>query len=310
MISELREMKKEMSAPLTSPHILNIAHRGARSLAPENTLAAARKGLEAGADMWELDIQITADGELIVIHDTTLKRTSNVREVFPNRKPWLVHEFTLDEIRLLDFGSWFRKQDPFGQIAAGMVAESDLASYVHQQAPTLKEALTFTLDAGPTEGATGRACRVRNTVSGQTYTGLQAAVNAAQRGDKLAVRGTCAGHTSIGKRLTIVGERTERSGGPQLTGRNNYAKMQRRFRTDLTSSDEAADRALEPGLAAKIMFHGMEKGMFTGKSLADYFTDNQSDWVKARAIINPGDKAKLVAGYARDYFAALEAASR
>ena len=146
MISELREMKKEMSAPLTSPHILNIAHRGARSLAPENTLAAARKGLEAGADMWELDIQITADGELIVIHDTTLKRTSNVREVFPNRKPWLVHEFTLDEIRLLDFGSWFRKQDPFGQIAAGMVAESDLASYVHQQAPTLKEALTFTLE--------------------------------------------------------------------------------------------------------------------------------------------------------------------
>ncbi|MGD8509424.1 MAG: glycerophosphodiester phosphodiesterase family protein [Syntrophobacterales bacterium] len=133
-----------MSEPLTSPHILNIAHRGARSLAPENTLAAARKGLEVGADMWELDIQMTADEELIVIHDSTLKRTSNVREVFPKRKPWLVHKFTLDEIRLLDFGSWFRKQDPFGQIAAGMVAESDLASYVHQQAPTLREALTFT----------------------------------------------------------------------------------------------------------------------------------------------------------------------
>ena len=133
-----------MSAPLTSPRTLNIAHRGARSLAPENTLAAARKGLEVGADMWELDIQMTADEELIVIHDSTLKRTSNVREVFPKRKPWLVHEFTLDEIRLLDFGSWFRKQDPFGQIAAGMVPESDLASYVHQQAPTLREALTFT----------------------------------------------------------------------------------------------------------------------------------------------------------------------
>jgi glycerophosphoryl diester phosphodiesterase len=87
---------------------------------------------------------MTADGELIVIHDNTLKRTSNVREVFPKRKPWLVHEFTLDEIRLLDFGSWFTQQDPFGQIAAGMVAESDLASYVHQQAPTLREALTFT----------------------------------------------------------------------------------------------------------------------------------------------------------------------
>ena len=135
-----------MSSPSTSPHILNIAHRGARSLAPENTLAAARKGLEVGADMWELDIQMTSDGEFIVIHDSTLKRTSNVRDVFPSRKPWLVHEFTLDEIRLLDFGSWFTKQDPFGQIASGMVAESDLASYVHQQAPTLKEALTFTLE--------------------------------------------------------------------------------------------------------------------------------------------------------------------
>jgi glycerophosphoryl diester phosphodiesterase len=141
-------MQEDMSAPLNSPHILNIAHRGARSLAPENTLAAARKGLEVGAEMWELDIQMTADGELIVIHDTTLKRTSNVRQVFPSRKPWLVHEFTLDEIRLLDFGSWFRKQDPFGQIAAGMVAESDLVSYVHQQAPTLGEALTFTLEHG------------------------------------------------------------------------------------------------------------------------------------------------------------------
>jgi glycerophosphoryl diester phosphodiesterase len=137
-------MQKEMSSPSTSPHILNIAHRGARSLAPENTLAAARKGLDVGADMWELDLQMTADEELVVIHDSTLKRTSNVREVFPNRKPWLVHEFTLDEIRLLDFGSWFKKQDPFGQIAAGMVAESDLASYVRQQAPTLGEALTFT----------------------------------------------------------------------------------------------------------------------------------------------------------------------
>jgi glycerophosphoryl diester phosphodiesterase len=135
-----------MDLPANQDLPLNIAHRGARSIAPENTLAAARKGLEVGADMWELDIQMTADGELIVIHDNTLKRTSNVREVFPSRKPWLVHEFTLDEIRLLDFGSWFAKQDPFGQIAAGMVAESDLARYLYQPAPTLKEALTFTLE--------------------------------------------------------------------------------------------------------------------------------------------------------------------
>jgi len=40
---------------------LVIAHRGARSLAPENTLAAARKAFEMGADMWELDVAVTAD---------------------------------------------------------------------------------------------------------------------------------------------------------------------------------------------------------------------------------------------------------
>ena len=135
-----------MSAPLTSPNVLNIAHRGARSLAPENTLAAARKAFEVGADMWELDIRMTADSELIVMHDSTLERTSNVRDVFPDRKPWLVHEFNLDEIRRLDFGSWFSAQDPFGQIAAGVVTESDLADYAGEPVPTLREALDFTLE--------------------------------------------------------------------------------------------------------------------------------------------------------------------
>ena len=75
-----------MSASGTQTRVLNIAHRGARSLAPENTLAAAQKALELGADMWELDVAMTADGELIVIHDSTLERTSNARDVFPDRQ--------------------------------------------------------------------------------------------------------------------------------------------------------------------------------------------------------------------------------
>ncbi|WP_353763502.1 glycerophosphodiester phosphodiesterase family protein, partial [Oceanithermus sp.] len=54
---------------------LVIAHRGARSLAPENTLAAAQKGLEVGADLWETDVGVTADGVLILFHDDSLKRT-------------------------------------------------------------------------------------------------------------------------------------------------------------------------------------------------------------------------------------------
>jgi len=128
--------------------VLNIAHRGASSMAPENTIAAARKGLELGADMWELDVRITADGELIVMHDAALQRTSNVRYVFPDREPWHVHEFALDDIRLLDFGSWFIEQDPFGQIAAGMVKEYELDRYVGEPAPTLEEALAFTREHG------------------------------------------------------------------------------------------------------------------------------------------------------------------
>ncbi len=126
--------------------VLNIAHRGARSLAPENTLAAAQKGWEAGADMWELDVRMTADGELIIMHDATLERTCNVRERFPDRRPWLVTEFTLAEIKTLDCGSWFNEQDPFGQIRAGAVSAEDQAAYVGEQVPTLQEALQFTRD--------------------------------------------------------------------------------------------------------------------------------------------------------------------
>jgi glycerophosphoryl diester phosphodiesterase len=113
-------------------------------LAPENTLAAARKALEAGADMWELDVQMTADGELVVVHDSTLKRTSNVKDIFPRRRPWRVHEFTLEEIRQLDCGSWFVEQDPFGRIAAGEVSTADLADYKRQKMQTLEEALSYT----------------------------------------------------------------------------------------------------------------------------------------------------------------------
>ena len=125
---------------------LNIAHRGARSLAPENTLAAARKGLEVGADMWELDVALTADGVPYLVHDDTLERTSDVAERFPERRPWKTFDFTLAEIRQLDFGSWFNKEDPFGQIAAGVVSEADQAGYAGEPAPTLEEALIFTRD--------------------------------------------------------------------------------------------------------------------------------------------------------------------
>ncbi|MHC1783375.1 MAG: glycerophosphodiester phosphodiesterase [Anaerolineaceae bacterium] len=126
--------------------VLNIAHRGARSLAPENTIAAAKKALELGADMWEMDVAMTADGEMVVIHDDTLTRTSNAAVLFGNRKPLKVHNFTLKELRLLDFGSWFNNTDPFKQIRAGNVTLEEMNSFVGLTIPTLEEALVFTRD--------------------------------------------------------------------------------------------------------------------------------------------------------------------
>jgi glycerophosphoryl diester phosphodiesterase len=124
-----------------------IAHRGARSLAPENTLAAACTALKVGGDLWETDVTVTGDGELVLLHDETLTRTTDVRERFPDREPWRCSGFTLGEIRSLDAGSWFLRDDPFGRIAAGEVGRKELHSYRGERVPTLEEALRFTRDA-------------------------------------------------------------------------------------------------------------------------------------------------------------------
>ncbi len=129
---------------MTRCRVLNIAHRGARSLAPENTLAAARKALAAGADMWEVDISVTADGELVLMHDDSLARTTNVAARFPHRAPWTVTTFTKAELDTLDAGSWFVEEDPFGEIQAGHVSPEDIREYRGESIPTVREALRFT----------------------------------------------------------------------------------------------------------------------------------------------------------------------
>ena len=83
-----------------------IAHRGASAYAPENTLPAVRLGVDMRADLVEIDVQRTRDGRLVVMHDTTLARTTDVEQKFPDRAPWRIADFTLDEIRTLDAGSW------------------------------------------------------------------------------------------------------------------------------------------------------------------------------------------------------------
>ncbi|MFE3142677.1 glycerophosphodiester phosphodiesterase [Streptomyces scopuliridis] len=98
------------AGPATEPGSASpvvIAHRGASAYAPENTLAAVDAAGGLGIDWVENDVQRTKDGRLVVIHDDNLKRTTNVEEVFPDRAPWKVKDFTAAEIARLDAGSWF-----------------------------------------------------------------------------------------------------------------------------------------------------------------------------------------------------------
>ena len=82
-------------------HPLRIAHRGASGsgLAPENTLAAIERAIQTGVDAVEIDVHGTADGAVVVIHDSTIARTTDGQGA--------VRDLTLADIRQADAGSWF-----------------------------------------------------------------------------------------------------------------------------------------------------------------------------------------------------------
>ena len=79
-----------------------MAHRGFSSKAPENTMSAFIQALEAGAEGIELDVHLTGDGEVVVIHDHTLERTTS------GSGP--VSEMTLAEVQRFDAGAWFSQE--------------------------------------------------------------------------------------------------------------------------------------------------------------------------------------------------------
>ncbi len=144
---------------------LVFAHRGYRAVAPENTLLAAEKGFAAGADWWEFDVAESTDGVLVVIHDDSLIRTTNAQLVFPGRAPWTVYDFSFDELRSLDAGSWFLATDPFLQVASGAVTQTERAKFPGLKIPTLKECLELTKKHGKKvnieiKSAEGYACDV------------------------------------------------------------------------------------------------------------------------------------------------------
>ena len=92
-----------------------IGHRGAAGLRPENTMASVEKAIEDGADWVEIDVQETADDEILVIHDSDFMKLAG--------NPAKAWEVTMDDVAGIDIGSWFG------------------AEYADQRAPTLREVL-------------------------------------------------------------------------------------------------------------------------------------------------------------------------
>lgn len=89
---------------LQPDQILNIAHRGASGYTPEHTLLSYETSLNMNADYIEIDLQMTKDGSLIALHDSNVARTTNGRGEVDN--------LTLEEIKILDAGSWFNIENP------------------------------------------------------------------------------------------------------------------------------------------------------------------------------------------------------
>ncbi|WP_318245615.1 glycerophosphodiester phosphodiesterase [Halobacillus yeomjeoni] len=112
---------KDKDPTMNDERFLVIGHRGVSGLAPEHTIPAYDRVKEEKGDYIEVDIQMTKDGKLVALHDTTLDRTTNGTGE--------VRDHTLEEIKQLDAGSWFNEAYP----------EKADESYEGLEVPTLEE---------------------------------------------------------------------------------------------------------------------------------------------------------------------------
>ena len=85
------------------------AHRGVSSEFPENTMAAFVASVEQGYDFIEFDPKYTKDGEIVILHDRTLNRTARRSDGSVLESSVTIHDVTLDEARMFEYGSWFSK---------------------------------------------------------------------------------------------------------------------------------------------------------------------------------------------------------
>lgn len=101
-------------------NVMIVGHRGVKALYPENTMLSFRKAIELGVDGIEMDIRMTKDGHLVVIHDSDVNRTTNATGP--------VADFTLAELKQLDAGSYFSSE------------------YANEKIPTFEEFLDLVKD--------------------------------------------------------------------------------------------------------------------------------------------------------------------
>ncbi|XP_072432909.1 glycerophosphodiester phosphodiesterase domain-containing protein 5-like isoform X2 [Chiloscyllium punctatum] len=90
-----------------------IGNRGVPMLAPENTLMSFQKAAEWRADGFNINVTISYDGVPFLVHDTTLRRTTNVEELYPNRVFENAAMFNWTNLQMLNAGLWFFQEDPF-----------------------------------------------------------------------------------------------------------------------------------------------------------------------------------------------------
>ncbi|XP_009905257.1 glycerophosphodiester phosphodiesterase domain-containing protein 4 [Dryobates pubescens] len=104
-----------------------IGHRGAPMLAPENTEMSFQKTIEHGGDGLETDVTISYDGVPFLMHDSTLRRTTNIKELYPNDTAQNAALFSWDTLQELNAGTWFLKDKPFSYMGSLSRAEQNQA---------------------------------------------------------------------------------------------------------------------------------------------------------------------------------------
>jgi glycerophosphoryl diester phosphodiesterase len=122
---------------------LIAAHRGYRAIHPENTFSAFHASI-GRCHFIELDIQMSKDFVPVVIHDPTLERTSNARDLHRQLgiKSLSVSDWTILELKSLDVGSWFLLADPFSTIADSKESPDQIRMNYPQKIMTLEEVLS------------------------------------------------------------------------------------------------------------------------------------------------------------------------